>query len=84
MDAQTNITPSKTGAISMRNLIDAIDLLHEAQQVNEAAFMACGSLAIRSQKEALQRVLAMCGDILKNVADTLEVIRAEVREGGAS
>ena len=84
MNSKTDSTTASGGARISLNLIDAIDLLAEARQVNEAAFMACASIHNRQHQDALQQVLALCGDTLRNVADNLDAIRAEAMEGGAA
>ena len=83
MDTQDNTAAAATGARISVNLIDAIDLLNEARQINEAAHMACMSMHDRQQRDAMQRIIGLCSDILTNVTGNLEVVRAETREGGA-
>lgn len=79
-----NSTTTSGGARISLNLLDAIDFLREAMDINQAAFMACDSIRNKQQQEALQRILSMSGDIMRNVSENLEVIRAEAQEGGAA
>lgn len=84
MNSKENSTPAPFDARTALNLLDVADLLTEARQLNEAAFMACVSITDRQQQGALQQVLAMCGDIMRNVADNLDALQTEAREGGAA
>ncbi|MBN9334910.1 hypothetical protein [Devosia sp.] len=84
MNSKENSTTGSGGARISLNLIDAIDLLAEARQVNQAAFMACASIHNRQHQEALQQVLSLCGETLRNVSENLDALRAEAREGGAA
>ncbi len=84
MDTKDNTATAAGGARISLNLIDAIDLLREARDINEAAFMACNNIANRRHQAALQRIIGMSGDIMRHVSENLEVIRADAREGGAA
>ena len=59
------------------DLIDAIDILNEARDLNEAAFMAAEGLKTAQHRNALTRLSCTIADRLKDVDALLNSIRAE-------
>lgn len=84
MNSKENSTGASGGARTPLSLIDAIDLLNEAREINEAAFMACLGINDRKAKGALQRLLSVCGDTMGMAAGSLETLRAGAQEGGSA
>lgn len=58
--------------ISHSELLDAIDLLNEARQMAEAAFLACDGLQIKQEGNAMRAIVGAYADRTKDALEMLE------------
>lgn len=53
--------------VNKSDLIDAIDLLAEANDLNEAAFMAISAITNKAHRNAMERLIGTIGDRITSV-----------------